>query len=339
MTSFLTFPPSHNPGYGTAVFPLLKKSEAIIAEETKCTSALADSMTLVGYSEGGYAAVAIADTLYKEGKTILTVQSGGGPFRLSSVQISFLVRQVMEGTFIPGRQYYVALISAVYSDTTTDVLNYGQGQSMLKSTVRDEIVDVVHSPIGRAGINTRISSDDPLSIINDTILDTLKGAIQRGEEEPCATSAVEGQTDKICKALQENDLVDILEETPYPVSICHSRDDTLVSFDNIPDIFANPLLNLVALNGVDHLDASFDCYFSWLIFFLNDANVRNVPVVDKTLPDGCSLLTLSPTRSPFFPTGAPSSVPSPDSGAVGPWDLSCGVHLAALSLLGAFMLI
>eukprot|EP00977_Amphora_coffeiformis_P016987 scaffold5383_cov222-Amphora_coffeaeformis.AAC.28 len=299
-------------GYGTAVYPLLKQSEAMIAEETNCTSALADSMTVMGYSEGGYAAVAIADALYQEGKTIITVQAGGGPFRLSSVQISFLVRQVMDGTFTAARRYYVALLSSAYSDTTTDVLNYGQGQNMLNSTVRDEILDVVHSPAGQPGINALIPESDPLSIINDTVIDDFAAALQRGEADPCVTSAVEGETDKICRALQDNDLVDVLEATTYPVTICHSRDDTLVSFDNIPDILANPLLNLVALNGINHLSAAGECYFSSLLFFLNEANVRNVPVVDKTVPGGCSPSTPSPTETS-------SSVPSPDSGAVGRW--------------------
>ena len=287
-------------------------------------SALGDSITVMGYSEGGYAAVAIADTLYKEGKTILKVQAGGGPFRLSSVQISFLLRQINDGTFILARRYYVALLASAYSNTTTDVLNFGQEQNMLNSTVRDEILDVVHSPVGQLGINALISESNPLSIINGTFVGDLTGAIRRGEAEPCVTSAVEGETDKICKALQDNDVVDILEATPYPVSICHSRDDTLVSYDNIPDIRANPLLNLLALSGVGHSSAAGQCYVSSLFFFLNEANVRNVPVVDKTSPGGC----VRPTVSPIG--GAPESVPSPDSGADGRRDFSFQALVATL---------
>lgn len=56
------------------------------------------------YDEGGYAVLAIADTMYKEGKTIIAVHSGGGSLRLSSVQFSFPVRQLMEDTFFSERR-------------------------------------------------------------------------------------------------------------------------------------------------------------------------------------------------------------------------------------------
>lgn len=90
---------------------------------------------------------------------------------------------------------------------------------MFNLTVRDEIVDAVNSPIGRRqGINALIPDNNFLSMVNDTLLDTIVGAIQRGEAEPCVTNVVDGEWNEICKALP-NDLVDVMEETRYPVTI------------------------------------------------------------------------------------------------------------------------
>ena len=257
--------------YPCAVWPLLHRAEEIIAQETDCASALADSITVMGYSEGGYAAVAVADAMYREGKTILSVNAGGGPYRLSSVQIAFLWNQILQGTFISSRRYYLALLGVVYSETTTDALNYGSGQNMLASSVRDNIVDVVHSNVGQSGINAEIPVNDPFAIFDQTVVDDLTAAILRGEAEPCVTSAVVGETDILCEALQANDLVDVLESAPYLVSLCHSVDDTLVSYDNLPNMDANRNLRLESVTG-PHSNAALACFLPIIQYFLNDAN-------------------------------------------------------------------
>jgi hypothetical protein len=282
--------------YPTAVLPLYRHAEDLVATETDCASALADSLTTLGYSEGGYAAVAVADAMHNSGKTIISVQAGGGPFRLSSVQVNFLLQRILDGTFSSQRRYYVALLAATYSQTTTDVLNFGQGQEMLDATRRDEIVDVVHSPAGQLGINNLIPIENPLLILNQTLADTLVAALLRGEPEPCVTSAVDGESDILCEALRAQDLVNVLESTPYPVTLCHSVDDTLVSYGNLPDVTANSLLTLVSTEGA-HQSAGVDCYLSSVLFFLDDANVQDVPVMDKTVPGGCPNPTASPTAA------------------------------------------
>jgi hypothetical protein len=308
--------------YPTAVLPLYRHAEDLVATETNCASALADSLTTVGYSEGGYAAVAVADAMHKSGKTIISVHAGGGPFRLSSVQVNFLVQQILDGTFTSRRRYYVALLAATYSQTTTDVLNFGLGQDMLDATLRAEIVNVIHSPAGQSGINNLIPVENPLLILNQTLADTLVAALLRGEPEPCVTSAVDGESDILCEALRAQDLIDVLESTPYPVSVCHSVDDTLVSYDNLPDATANSLLTLVATEG-SHQSAGVDCYLSSVLFFLDDANVQSVPVVDKTVPGGCPNPTASPAAEvdvTAIPTSRPSmleSTPDPSWTPIG----------------------
>lgn len=292
--------------YPRAVWPLLQRAEEFVAQQSNCASALADSMTVVGYSEGGYAAVAVADALYREGKTIISVNAGGAPFRLSSVQITFLWNQVLQGTFVSSRRYYIALLAVVYSQTTTDALNYGTGQHMLDSTVRDAIVDIVHSSIGQNGINAAIPVDDPFSIIDERVAETLTTAVLGGATEPCVTNAVQGETDILCAALQENDLVDVLESAPYPISLCHSSEDTLVSFDNVPDLSANPNLDLLTVSG-GHSNAAVSCYLPIIQAFLDDGNIQNLPVTDKTFPGGCP--TVAPTAVPTMalaPTASPT---------------------------------
>lgn len=345
--------------YPTSVLPLLYKAEEIVAQETNCASALADSMTVMGYSEGGYAAVAVADAMHQMGKTIITVKSGGAPFRLSSVQINFLVNQITQGTFASSRRYYLALVGAAYSQTTSDVLNYGLGQDMLDTNRRQDLLNVVHSAGGQSSINQLVPINNPLLVFNQTLVETLRAALLRGEAEPCVTSAVPGESDLLCLALQANDLVKVVESTPYPVTVCHSVDDMLVAYDNIPNISANPLLDLEQIEG-DHSSAGAACYLSIIQYFVDDDNVQNVPVVDKSYSNGCpdgivsstNARTNAPTLSPssdneIMRTSAPSSSDndpnSSNNGLPSSGSFSCRAWLklwsSAMAVLVAFIVI
>mmetsp|Transcript_13304 Transcript_13304/g.19393 ORF Transcript_13304/g.19393 Transcript_13304/m.19393 type:complete len:136 (+) Transcript_13304:233-640(+) len=41
--------------------------------------------------------------------------------------------------------------------------------------------------------------------------------------------------DKMCDALDENDLTCIMFEADFPIEMCHSEEDALVPIENIPD--------------------------------------------------------------------------------------------------------
>jgi hypothetical protein len=69
--------------FATASMPLWLKAAALLKEETESNTALADVAFYLGYGEGGYASVAMAEGL-KNGIGVkpLRVIAGAGPFRM-----------------------------------------------------------------------------------------------------------------------------------------------------------------------------------------------------------------------------------------------------------------
>uniref|UniRef100_A0A7S3LA13 Uncharacterized protein n=1 Tax=Amphora coffeiformis TaxID=265554 RepID=A0A7S3LA13_9STRA len=277
-------------GYVTATMPLLWETEKYLANATNCQTAAANAFCLVGYSEGGYGAVALADALYHQmGATIIQVRAGGAPLRLSTEQLKFLVLQVMEDTFDPRRRYYLAMLAAAYSTTTTDVRNYNASQDLVSATQRENILQAIRQDGNdRQGINSVIPINDPLSILDSHIITTFQRAIEAGEQDPCITSVVKGETDLLCEALKAQDLLDVVRQTPYPVVLCHSREDTLVSFLNTPtpeQVAANKRLQLEVVSG-GHESAALDCFLQSLIFYVTE--MENYKVADKHEAKGCN---------------------------------------------------
>ena len=282
-------------GYVTATLTLLWETEKYLANATDCRTAAADTFCLVGYSEGGFAAVALADVLYhKMGHTIIQVRAGGAPLRLSTEQLKFLVSQVMQDTFDPRRRYYVAMLAAAYSTTTTDVPNYNSSQDLVSAVQRETILQAIRRDGNdRQGINSAIPIGNPLGILDAEIIATFQRAIEAGELNPCVTSVVEGETDLLCGALQSQDLIDVVRQSPYPVVLCHSPEDTLVSFLNMPtpeQVAENPRLELQVVDG-GHESAALDCFLQSLLFYVME--IEDYEVTAKDEVEGCS----SPTKS------------------------------------------
>jgi hypothetical protein len=99
-----------------------------------------------------------------------------------------------------------------------------------------------------------------------------------------------------CDALKENDLTFVLETTPYPVRLCHSPDDEIVSFDNLPDFNENALLEFLASEGT-HVEAAVPCLLQSVLFMLGE-DFQNYKVTSKDTDEGCPAVpTLSPAPS------------------------------------------
>ena len=226
---------------------------------------MADAYVVFGYSEGGYGAVPIADALYRMNKTIIALHAGGGPYRLSSVELKFAVEDIMGGSV--ESLLHMALLGASLSSTTTDVANFGQGQDFFRDdTIRDAIVHAsqtidLHEG-KRDAINSIITWDNPLSFYNPDLVDVYAGGIARGEPEPCVTSVTE-KTDKLCQALRDQDVIDILELASYPVFLCHSVEDQLVPFANLPDPDVNRNVRIRKVKG-RHAPAGIPCVIQFL---------------------------------------------------------------------------
>lgn len=231
----------------------------------------------------------MADALHHRlNKTIIEVRAGGAPLKLSTEQLKFLVGQVMDGTFDERRRYYIAMLAAAFSTTTTDVVNFDTSQDLLAASQRDTILRVLtEDDKDQSDVNEVIPPDDPLSILDANIMTTFQEALLAGEVDPCNTSVVEGETDLLCAALRDQDLFDLVLQVPYPLVLCHSPEDTLVTFASMPtstEAATNENLSLEIVTG-GHESAALRCFLSNLLFFVG--NIENYNAAEKHNPDGC----------------------------------------------------
>ena len=122
-----------------------------------------------------------------------------------------------------------------------------------------------------------------------------------------------GINDKLCQALNENDLIETIHSVEYPVESCFSRDDELVPYDsNIPDIERNPeYLTINEVQGT-HFTSSHACHFNVMKYVVSDA-FRSLTTEQNHDMDGCK--SDSPSSNPsqvssLIPTTSPSSIPT-----------------------------
>lgn len=71
--------------YAASVVPLWYKSQAMVKSMIGPCTMRDNYVTLAGYSEGGYSAVAMAFAMDKLGITVLSVHPGGGPYKFARV--------------------------------------------------------------------------------------------------------------------------------------------------------------------------------------------------------------------------------------------------------------
>jgi hypothetical protein len=298
--------------YLTATLPLIYQAQVVIQNQSDCQSALSEYVVVSGYSEGGYAAAALGVDLDRLGWNVVSVRVGGAPLKLSTEQLVTSVERSRAGTFPTTRRYYIALVASAFSSTYETLANYQMNQDMLNASIRDELVNVIHSGAGKDEINALVNETDPLSVISSLLQDRIDAALARGEREPCVTSAVVNETDLLCQALQAQDLASAVEAATYPVALCHSPDDSVVYYSNLPNLSNNSLLTLVPASG-EHTEASLDCYLDTMLFFISNA-FDNITIADTTRANCSATGTGNPTVSPAQeqgPTPAQEQGPTP----------------------------
>ena len=82
-------------------------------------------------------------------------------------------------------------------------------------------------------------------------------ALAKNDTDPCLNNPNLDSLgmDKICETLDENDLTNVVLEADYPIDLCHSKTDFLITIENVPDRSALKF----ELDGVDHSGATFIC--------------------------------------------------------------------------------
>ena len=75
-------------------------------------------------------------------------------------------------------------------------------------------------------------------VVSDDLVQFFTNALIAEDFDPCVNNsagAIALNMDKICEALDDNDLTDIVLKADYAIELCHSSEDELVAFENVPD--------------------------------------------------------------------------------------------------------
>jgi hypothetical protein len=123
---------------------------------------------------------------------------------------------------------------------------------------------------------------------------------------------------ELCAALVDNDLTQTVLSATHPVRLCHSPDDVLVDFGNVPNTSLNPNLELTLASG-SHLEAALFCLTQVVLWYLSPDFVDFNPETAATFvgssegggDGGSGSPGGSPTMAPSESTSSgPASRPS-----------------------------
>jgi len=195
--------------YVTASMPLWLKAAAFLKEETESNTALADAAFYLGYSEGGYASVAMAEGLKNAiGVKLLRVLAGAGPFRMKDgTNLKATVKSADSLTSNLAFSYISVLLGASYSPANpnhkgSDALG---SQSLLSSERMDTADQTTHviswlaeNDIDRNEVNVRLGLNN--FTIDDVwdadLIKITRNAITDGNEDIC-----DGVSNKLCAVM------------------------------------------------------------------------------------------------------------------------------------------
>lgn len=304
--------------YQASAVPLYLYGKDWLAKNGGGCAILSDAVTLGGFSEGGYASIAIAAAIDEVGATIVGVNTGSPASKLSSEQAFYMIDQIDTGKFplqeFGWPQFISGLLGYSYSSTNTDLVNTGTGQDLLSEDWIDSVTNVMINDFSSFEFAAFYPAEDPLVMMNPDFVTMMRIAVVDGERDACGTMAKEGSTDKLCEAMQSNDLIDILETATYPVSICHSPEDDAISYGNLPDNIDQldnvSLFNLLPVQG-DHFESSSTCLIAMMLPMSSFGDYVSSKIDDLDEPGACSRIP-SPTDPPSIPPpSTPEPTPSP----------------------------
>jgi hypothetical protein len=221
---------------------------------------------LYSFSGGGFQAVAAADGFKAHGITPVKVLAGSAPLKLRSWTPMGFIRSLVDGNSGPFDALNVALVTLSYSNTRPGAPN--SGQSFLKPERVDKLLamyqdlDAPSASFDPAGWFSYAGTNYPENfvdsfILSDNVTAFYLDALAKNDTDPCLNNPnLESLgMEKICETLDENDLTNVVLEADYPIDLCHSKTDFLITIENVPDRSALKF----ELDGVDHSGATFIC--------------------------------------------------------------------------------
>jgi hypothetical protein len=295
--------------YQTSCVPIVLWARQYVRELTNCATQLSTTVGIKGYSEGGYTAVVLADTLYRMGWNVVQVHAGGGPYDLIAATTKTFER-IVNGTYDMRFRHILALVGSSYSSTYKDLPNYQQNQDLLTDSIRSTLVNIIVNNTPEPIVRESIPYEDPADVLrllfDANYLEFVNASIITGNFDPCRSSSQEeleqGKVDKICKAFQMNVIVEVLQNAPFNVSVCHSPDDEVVPAESVPDLSGNENLTFVPAKG-SHNEAGGECIFTALLYYLGQ-EFQSMTVQQLHSTAGCDATGGSPgaTNNPTTET-------------------------------------
>lgn len=275
----------------TGTMPLFSKASKYVDDATDGRTKLSKKdASFMGYSGGGFHAVAAADALKKYGFIPVQVLAGGAPLKSRTWTLLGFIRDKLK--FGPFDGLNMALVGLAVSNTRPGASNFGTpSQSFLiPEKVFDDgngLLDLFQDRNAPSSqLNSTVYLDyvaatypgllaaEKLGYINPTLVTFIEEALENEDHDPCRNVpdlATKG-LDLICDALDASDLTNVMDNANYPVTLCHSTGDTLVTIENTYGFDVKYLLP-----GLSHGQAYVPCHFK----LFNNAVVEE-PVFRKT---------------------------------------------------------
>jgi len=290
--------------YQASAVPLLLKAKDAIEKENTCTE-LDKRVNVMGFSEAGYATIAISHAIDMLDDDYMHTYTGvgGAPIQLSSVQMTDSIVRMHAGTF-PLPQYLVRLGNG-YSSTNSDVANTDKGQDMISEEYLDPVDEnkdvrewvkaglsyeemVPYMPKPPSGLFT--------DLLNPSFLNMILNSNNAGNFDPCNSEFMTDDVDLLCEAIVDQDVNDTLSSFEYPVVICHSPEDEIITYSNVPNTTLNnnlimiedlPFIGNIVKPSGNHIESGGQCTFGFILAFVappETSNIRSILPVDD--PDG-----------------------------------------------------
>lgn len=253
--------------YLTSSLPLWLWVSNFVTESTDSRSALGDAAFYIGASEGGFASVALAEGFRAAlGVEPVHTFASAGPYRMGTATLLQTIISVDAGVNLERFAWVAVLLGAAYSSTNPNAANFGQEQDLLNDEHRDLALSWLNNPdFDEYDINVAIIAHHEQingvdaeykieTLWNRRLVNFLRDSIDAGVDDPCNPDYeghIIGENDKFCEVLKQNDLIDVLENSNYEIELCHSQEDTLVTYSNMPDVSVNTFLTANIKTG-DH---------------------------------------------------------------------------------------
>jgi len=201
----------------------------------------------------------------------------------------------------------VTILGASYSKTNPDVANYETGEYFLNSKYTDPLnpqlnvlewfeeeninSTIINQRLHDIAVESNLDKDGKFlfEICNSKIVELFQAALDKGVNNPCSptfSSYEEEVHGKFCEAILENTLTESLLNAEYSVHICHSTDDEVVSFSNIPDVSINSDYLTLSKKTGSHVEGGASCVADDVFYFTSTDFLSYTPPL-KHKVNGC----------------------------------------------------